>query len=157
MVMLLKKTILWGITFIGLGFFIGDLIFNNRELILNSISKRGEPYYFLQEGVYSDKQILENNLTSINIKTIDYNNDKFYVYLGITKNKEVAEKLKAIYKEKGYPVIIKEKHLENEEFSNNVTQFDLLINATKEEDEILTIEEVVLANYDELIKYNSKN
>ena len=75
MVMLLKKTILWGITFIGLGFFIGDLIFNNRELILNSISKRGEPYYFLQEGVYSDKQILENNLTSINIKTIDYNND----------------------------------------------------------------------------------
>ena len=47
MVMLLKKTILWGITFIGLGFFIGDLIFNNRELILNSISKRGEPYYFL--------------------------------------------------------------------------------------------------------------
>ena len=157
MVMLLKKTILWGITFIGLGFFIGDLIFNNRELILNSISKRGEPYYFLQEGVYSDKQILENNLTSINIKTIDYNNDKFYIYLGITKNKKVAEKLKTIYKEKGYPVIIKEKHLENEEFSNNVTQFDLLINATKEEDEILTIEEVVLANYDELIKYNSKN
>ena len=103
------------------------------------------------------KKILENNLTSINIKTIDYNNDKFYVYLGITKNKKVAEKLKTIYKEKGYPVIIKEKHLENEEFSNNVTQFDLLINATKEEDEILTIEEVVLANYDELIKYNSKN
>ena len=96
MVMLLKKTILWGITFIGLGFFIGDLIFNNRELILNSISKRGEPYYFLQEGVYSDKQILENNLTSINVKTIDYNNDKFNDYLGITKKKELAEKKKPI-------------------------------------------------------------
>lgn len=153
----MKKTIIWGITFICLGFLIGDLIFNNRELILESINNRGEPYYFLQEGVYSDKEILENNLNKLGQKIIDYNNDKFYVYVGITKNKEVASKLKKIYEKKGYPVIIKEKYLENEEFSNNVIQFDLLINAANEEEEILTIEEVVLASYDELIKNSSKN
>ena len=42
----------------------------------------------------------------------------------------------------------------NEEFNNNVTQFDLLINATTSEKEILTIEKVVLANYEEIIKKN---
>lgn len=135
----------------------GDFIFNNRELILTSIDTHGEAYYFIQEGVYSDKEILENNLNKIGQKIIDYKNDKFYVYVGITKDKDVANKLQKIYEKKGFHIIQKEKYLENEEFSNNVTQFDLLINATKSTDEILTIEEVVLANYDELIKNSSKS
>ena len=135
----------------------GDFIFNNRELILNSINTHGESYYFIQEGVYYDKEILDNNLNKIGQKIIDYKNDKFYVYVGITKDKDVANKLQKIYEKKGFHTIQKEKYLENEEFSNNVTQFDLLINATDITDEILTIEEVVLANYDELIKNSSKN
>ena len=40
----------------------------------------------------------------------------------------------------------------NEEFYNNVTQFDLLINNTNNSNEILTITEVVLANYEEIVK-----
>lgn len=130
----------------------GDLIFNNRDLILDSINSRGEVYYFIQEGVYSDKEILENNLSKLDHKIIDYNNNRFYVYVGITKSKEVAEKLQKIYTKKGVQVIQKEKYLENEEFSSNVAQFDLLIDETDVTEEILTIEEVVLANYDELIK-----
>lgn len=148
----MKKLIIWGIVFVAFGFFIGDFIFNNRALILDSINTRGETFYFLQEGVYSDKEILENNLSNIDKKVVDYHNDKFYVYVGITKDKEVAAKLKNIYDKKGIKIIQKEKYLENEEFSNNVTQFDLLINATNTKDEILTIEEVVLANYEEIIK-----
>lgn len=148
----LKKTIIWGIFFTTLGFFIGDFIFNNRNLVLNSIKDRGEPYYFLQEGVYSDKEIMENNLNKINQKVIDSVNGKYYAYVGVTKDKKIAEKIKNIYDKKNIKLIIKEKYLENEEFSNNVIQFDLLINATNNEEEILTIEEVVLANYEELLK-----
>ena len=40
----------------------------------------------------------------------------------------------------------------NEEFDHNVEQFDLLINSATNKEEILTIEEVVLANYEEIIK-----
>ena len=40
--------------------------------------------------------------------------------------------------------------LDNEEFSNNVVQFDWLVKDSEYEDDILTIEEVVLANYEEL-------
>ena len=47
---------------------------------------------------------------------------------------------------------LKEINLSNEEFFNNVTQFDLLIENSETEEEILTIEEVVLANYEEIIK-----
>ena len=86
------------------------------------------------------------------IKTVDVLNNKQYVYLGITRDSNNAKKIKAIYEKKGYQIYIKEQNLSNEEFYNNVTQFDLLINGTNKESEILTIEEVVLANYEELIK-----
>ena len=123
------------------------------ETVENLIASAGQ----FQIIDYQNGLVLMDNSDIKKASVVSSNTDMYNTYLQIEFNKEGAEKLKAIYKEKGYPVIIKEKHLENEEFSNNVTQFDLLINATKEEDEILTIEEVVLANYDELIKNNSKN
>ena len=52
-------------------------------------------------------------------------------------------------------IIIKEVELKNEEFYNNVTQFDLLLNNDISESEMLTIEEVVLANYEEITRKES--
>ena len=95
---------------------------------------------------------MRENTKDILIKTVDVLNNKQYVYLGITRDSNNAKKIKAIYEKKGYQIYIKEQNLSNEEFYNNVTQFDLLINGTNKESEILTIEEVVLANYEELIK-----
>ena len=48
-----------------------------------------------------------------------------------------------------------EVELKNEEFYNNVTQFDLLLNNDISESEMLTIEEVVLANYEEITRKES--
>ena len=147
----MKKTIIKGIIFIILGFFIGEFIFGDKLKDLKKLSKK-ETFYFLQEGVYNSK----NNINSISNKVIDYKDNKYYVYVGITKDLEVLEKLKEIYKEEGLKVIEKEKYLSSIEFSTNVDQFDLLIKSTKDKDQILTIEEVVLANYEEIIKNSSK-
>lgn len=149
LVISLKKIILTSILFIILGFLIGNKIFGN---ISNDYYKNRETYYFLQEGVYTDEDILKNNLKKISQKVIDIQDDKYYVYVGITKDEEVAETLKKIYEEKGVNIYQKEKQIKSEEFLNNVNQFDLLIKETKDEDQILTIEEVVLANYKEIIK-----
>lgn len=98
---------------------------------------------------------MQENTKDLLVKTVDSKNDKQYVYLGITRDEKNAKKLKEIYENKGYQIYIKEQNLSNEEFYNNVTQFDILINSTNKESEILTIEEVVLANYEELIKRKS--
>lgn len=147
----MKNILLKGVLFIILGFMLGNYIFGTKIKPLKSLYNK-EIYYFLQEGVYSNEDTLKNNLRGLTQKVVDYNNDKYYVYVGITKDLEVAEKLKKIYEDKGIKVYQKEKNVTSEEFSNNVEQFDLLIKATTEEDEILTIEEVVLANYDEIFK-----
>ena len=95
---------------------------------------------------------MEENIQNISPKIINYDNSKYYVYLGITKDEDNAKKIKNIYSQKGYNIYIKEVKLNNEEFYNNVTQFDLLLNNTNNSNEILKITEVVLANYEETVK-----
>ena len=147
----MKKIILKGILFVIIGFFLGEVIFGNTKDYLKRLKKM-DTYYFLQEGVYSTKESLQRNIENLTHKTIDYQDNQYYVYVGITKDEKVLDTLKNIYEKKGYSLYIKEKDLSSEEFSENVNQFDLLIKNTEEEDQILTIERVVLANYEEIIK-----
>lgn len=148
----MKKTFLLSIIFIFFGVVSGYIL--NTRINLNSIEtfKEETKYYFLQEGIYSNLDILKENTKKLDVKLINEENNKYYVYLAITTKKETAEKIKKIYDKKGYQTYIKEINLANEEFYNNVIQFDLLIEHANKEEEILTIEEVVLANYEEIIK-----
>ncbi len=152
----MKKTLKISIFSIALGAIAGIILNNTyKEKLSNSFLNEEKTYYFIQEGVYSSTSSMQENTKDLLVKTVDSKNDKQYVYLGITRNEKNAKKLKEIYENKGYQIYIKEQNLSNEEFYNNVTQFDILINSTNKESEILTIEEVVLANYEELIKRKS--
>ena len=154
--MIMKKTLKISIFSIALGAIAGIILNNTyKEKLSNSFLNEEKTYYFIQEGVYSSTSSMQENTKDLLVKTVDSKNDKQYVYLGITRDEKNAQKLKEIYENKGYQIYIKEQNLSNEEFYNNVTQFDILINSTNKESEILTIEEVVLANYEELIKRKS--
>lgn len=150
----MKKILLTGILSIGFGFLLGSFMLGEKiEWYQKEIEN---PYYFLQEGVYTNEDVLKNDLVDITKKIVEYQNNKFYVYVGITKDKEIAEKIKQIYEKKGYKISEQKKELSSEEFKINVDQFDLLLREAKSEEEIMTIEEVVLANYEEIVKNSSK-
>lgn len=146
----MKKILIVSSSFLLIGIILGSKIISLSKV--EDVFQSGTVYYFLQEGVYTTEEILNENTENLNIKLINKEDNKYYVYLGITKDVENAKKIKNIYKNKGYDIYIKEKNLSNEEFSSNITQFDLLINSTNNEEEILKITEVVLANYEEIIK-----
>ena len=97
--------------------------------------------------VYRCYFVYKANMENYKVYKHTFPNNK--VYIGITKEENIAKKIKSIYEEEGYQIYIKEIKIDNEEFNNNITQFDLLINSATTKDEILTIEEVVLANYEE--------
>lgn len=147
----MKKMITLIIIVLIIGIILGTKIYSATASLENAFSQ-GTTYYFLQEGVYTSEKIMLENTENINGKVINYENNKYYVYLGITKDETNARKIKDIYTDKGYDLYIKEQKLNNEEFSSNVTQFDLLLNNTDNPEEILTITEVVLANYEEIVK-----
>ena len=147
----MKKKIFYSIIILITGIIVGRNIYLYKS---TQVFSNKDIYYFIQEGVYSSKSIMEENIKNMDLKVVDEIDNKYYVYLGITKDENIAKRLKEIYESEGYQIYIKEVSLSNEEFNNNVTQFDLLINATTSEKEILTIEKVVLANYEEIIKKN---
>ena len=147
----MKKKIFYSIIILITGIIVGRNIYLSKST--QTFSNK-DIYYFIQEGVYSSKSIMEENIKNMDLKVVDEIDNKYYVYLGITKDENIAKKLKEIYESLGYQIYIKELSLSNEEFNNNVTQFDLLINASTSTKEILTIEKVVLANYEEIIKKN---
>lgn len=147
----MKKKIFYSIIILITGIIVGRNIYLSKS---TQVFSNKDIYYFIQEGVYSSKSIMEENIKNMDLKVVDEIDNKYYVYLGITKDENIAKRLKEIYESEGYQIYIKEVSLSNEEFNNNVTQFDLLINATTSEKEILTIEKVVLANYEEIVKKN---
>lgn len=146
----MKKTIILSLIFTLLGTLTGLIINTNDNKQIKTFNEE-KKYYFLQEGIYSNEKNMLENTKELDSKLVINENNKYYVYLGITKEEKIAQKIKNIYQNKGYSLYIKEINISNEEFYNNVTQFDLLINNTNKENEILTIEEVVLANYEEII------
>lgn len=147
----MKKTTILGILFLIIGVAIG-VKYSSAKKVLENVFLNDKTYYFLQEGVYSSDVILKENTEDLDVKLIELIDGKYYVYLGITKDENNAKKIKDIYAEQGYNIYIKEQTLSNEEFANNLTQFDLLLNNTTSTNEILTITEVILANYEEIIK-----
>ncbi len=149
----MKKGIVGLIILLTVSFGFGKGILTNLPIG----KKNTATYFFLQEGIYSDEDTLKKSLVKISKKIIDKRDNKYYVYVGITKDKDIAEKIQKIYEKKGFSIYPVQRVLSSEEFSTNVDQFDLLIKDTEEEEQILTIEEVVLASYEEMIKRSSKN
>jgi len=148
----MKKTIVLAFIFIGIGALFGTNIYKSNYTSIINTFKDNDNYYFLQEGVYSTKETLKEATKNLEHKMVEEKDNKYYVYIGITRDQDVATKIINIYKNKGINIYQKEKVINNEEFYNNVTQFDLLIKESTKQEEILTIEEVVLANYEEIIK-----
>ena len=97
---------------------------------------------------------MDENTKDINNKVVINEDDKYYVYLGITKDKDIANKIKKIYEDDGYQLYEKEMTINNKEFDANLNQFDLLIKNSTDKSDILTVEGVILANYEELVKNN---
>lgn len=111
-----------------------------------------EKLIFLQQGVYTNKENMEENSRRIDPKIVVEENEKYYVYVGITGDEKNAQKLKEIYQNQGYEIYEKKVDVSNQEFKSNLDQFDLLLSKTNKEEELLSINEVILANYEQILQ-----
>ena len=123
--------------------------YDNAETI--TISKNAKTIYYLQRGVYSTKENMKQNMSSFSRYIYNVENNKYYVYIGITANKENAKKLKAYYKKQGYDTYIKEKITDNDSFISVLNQYDEILLNTKDEGTIATICNQILSKYEELV------
>lgn len=151
MVIRMKKTLIFMIGAIILGSICGNLLFKKYQDTTFAFHN-SEKLYFLQEGIYNSLDSVTSNTKSISPKAIMEEDSKYHVYVGISGKKEIITRLKTIYKQKGYQLYEKEVEVDNEEFLENIKQYDLLAKTANNDHDLLTIEEVVLSNYEEVTK-----
>ncbi len=118
----MKKLFLTGLTFIVIGYFLGNYIFNIK---VNLFDTSNDKYYFIKNKTTNE-------------------------YLAITKDLEIVERLQIIYKSQGIKSLVLEKEINSTILASNIKQFDRLVKTATKEQDIITIEEVVLANYQKI-------
>ncbi len=141
-----KKFIISIIVVIVLGIVSAKSVYSLSE----NINKKNT-YYFLQLGVYDDMDSLSKDTKNIDDKLVLKENDKYYVYVGISKEKDNLKRISNLYKDYGYNLLIKEKIIMNEEFCINLEQFDKLLKNTKDLEESKKIMAVILSSYQEMV------
>ena len=141
----MKKQIILVILFGSLiGFLFGGILFNNYKGI--EYQENDGNIYYLQYGVYTTKEAAEDNTKKLNdnyvIREMD---DKYYVYLGITENYDLALKIQKYYKDKNIYTYIRSDYVENSETLNLLKDYDNKIKDIKDE-EISSVMKEILEN-----------
>lgn len=135
-----------------IGFFLANFFikqYDNYNGI--KVSNTGDSLYFIQYGVFSSVESMEEN--TISLQNYVYSEDEglYYVYVGITSIKENAEKIVEFYNNNGYEAIIKEFEIFNVNFLESLKTYDEVLKNTNDGTAIASIINQVLIKYEEVV------
>ena len=138
---------------IVVGLFFGKIFFTSYEESSVTVFDEKSKLYMLQIGVYSSKEKMKQAFSDYEKYLYISNDDGYHLYIGLTKAKEIAAKIKEYYRKKGYSIYIKENIIDNKSFISVLTEYDKIINITSEED-IKEVEKIVISAYKEMVLEN---
>jgi len=115
----MKKQVIIVIIFGSLiGYFFGKIFFQNYYVDKENI-------YYLQYGVYTSYEVANTNTEHLNVThVIKEYDDKYYVYLGVTADYDVALKLQELYEEMSIYTYIRSDYVENSELIDVLKTYD---------------------------------
>lgn len=119
----MKKNIIIVIIFGSLiGFLFSKMLFKNYEG--KEYYQENGNIYYIQYGVYTSNEAALNNVSDLTNYKIIENDDKYYVYLGITSDYENALKIKKMYEEKDIYSYIRADYVKNSETLDKLKEYD---------------------------------
>jgi len=133
-----------------LGYLCASFIFNQYGVNSLVFNEDGN-VYLLQCGAYTTKEASEKKIEGISEKITVKEGEKYYSYIGMTADSGVAKSIQDMYKEKGVDIYIKSSYLENDDFISQLNQYDVLLQASKNIEEVNSVLKTVLATFDEFI------
>ncbi|MDD3392235.1 MAG: hypothetical protein PHE54_01695 [Bacilli bacterium] len=124
--------------------------YQNKQA-LSPVFSEQESAYFIQYGVYSSMESMQKNTLNLTDYIYSVIDNKYYVYLAITKDEDVLDKLKGYYGDLGYNIYVKSLSITSKEFIETLNQFDLILKETSEKEVIKSTCSLVLTKYEELM------
>lgn len=148
----MKKYLLTFLIALIIGFFLSNFFLKQYDDFNGiKVSNTGETLYFIQYGVFSNLESLEENTISLQNYVYSKQDNLYYVYVGITKLEENAKKIVEFYKKLGYDAIIKEFGITNKDFLELLVNYDEVLKNTDDETAISSIINQVLMKYEEVV------
>ena len=139
----MKNKIIYLLVAIIIGFVLGSTIYNSFKRNLDDSKYNA---YLIQIGSFKDDlEVNPNNYLVLEEDGI-YN-----VYAGITTKLSNATKIKNMYEKDNISSVIKPTVINNVEFISNLEQYDLLLSEVENKDNLLSINDVIISEYEELI------
>ena len=154
----MKKYLLTILFALIVGFFLGNFLlkqYNDYETI--TVSVENKELYFFQYGVYSSLENMEENTINLENYIYKIEDEKYYVYIGLTGDKNNIDKLNKYFKSLGYDVIVKSYYISNQEFINLLNNFDEVIKNTEDSTVLSSIICQTLQKYEEVVNSGNKN
>ena len=118
----MKKYLLSIILCIVTGVLMGKIMFENYEIKSANID---EKIYYLNAGIFDTLEELQENTTKFENYIYEKKDNKYYVYLAITLDEEIKNKLLDYFKE--YDLNVIEDYIDNEILINNLKEYDNLL------------------------------
>ncbi len=141
-----------------IGFFLADLFISQYTSPSNiKVSNIGEELYFVQYGVFSTKESMEENTISLENYVYSIEKDLYYVYIGITRDSDNVAKIQSYFNDIGYDTIVKIYYISNKSFLEQLKNYDNLLKETTDKVAISSIINQVLIKYEEVVISGSQN
>ncbi len=131
-----------------LGFISAQIVYSTYR---NNLSSSSYNAYLLQIASFENVDSISSDMKDNADYLIVNENNMYNVYVGITTDLSNANKIKNIYEKKDIEVYIKPTVINNIEFVSNLEQYDLLISEVENEDNLISISDVVLSSYEEIV------
>ena len=131
-----------------LGFISAQIVYSTYR---NNLSSSSYNAYLLQIASFENVDSISSEMKDNADYLIVNENNMYNVYVGITTDLSNANKIKNIYEKKDIEVYIKPTVINNIEFVSNLEQYDLLISEVENEDNLISISDVVLSSYEEIV------
>lgn len=133
-----------------LGYLCASFIFNQYG-VSSLVFKEDGNIYYLQCGAYTTEEASKKEIDGITEKITVKEGEKYYSYIGMTADSKIAKNIQEMYKEKGVDIYIKSSYVENTDFISQLIQYDVLLEASKNLEEVNSVLKTVLATFDEII------
>ena len=148
----MKKYIFTFLIAIVIGFFLSYFFITQYDDYKGiKVSGIGEDLYFIQYGVFSSIENMEKETIALENYVYNIDEGMYYVYVGITKNSENANKIINYYKTLGYETIIKNYEINNNEFLKELVNYDSILSGTEDKMVIASLINQVLMKYEEVV------
>lgn len=137
------------------GAFLGKTTFDRYKKVdsINVISNNTN-VYALRYGKYANLDEMQDDVTHVDRYIYIESKDDVSAYVALATTRDSINKIKKVYKDKNLNLTISKVNIENEEFIENLNEYEKLLKATDDYKSLLIIENQILSCYMNLVVDN---